>query len=63
MSGACSIHHRTCRGCVDCARPRRGDCRQRTSSDFDTRFGFFPVARAAAASDTAHLATLARLVV
>ena len=35
----------------------------RKSSDFDTRFVFFPLARAPAASDTAHLATLARLIV
>ena len=35
----------------------------RTSSDLDTRFVFFLAARAAAASDTVHLANLARLFV
>ena len=35
----------------------------RTSSDLQLRFGFFPKARVAAASDTLHLATLARLFV
>ena len=33
------------------------------SSDLDTRLSFFPKTRAAAASDTVHLATLARLFV
>ena len=31
-----------------------------TLSDVDNRFVFFPLARAVAASDTVHLATLAR---
>ena len=36
---------------------------KKTSSDLDTRFVFFNSAQAAAALDTANLATLARLIV